>query len=101
MNPKIVDAASTVKQLLANAEMRFFGNGMERLYTGEVHEPTFSNVIFQAVPSSGSLAFIPSAEDELFTVDYTFAAILVYRGTGQFVRSDGFPVENSNLFTIY
>ncbi len=99
--PVVSDAPSTVQDALNGSTVYLFGPNMSSVYVfaGTVGDPTFSNVAFPPVPTSGSLNIsAPSAPG--FAGDYVFATAFIRRDTDGFVRTDGMPVENSDLFTI-
>ena len=100
-SPVTSDAPSSVADALAGGTVYLFGRNMTSVYvfTGSVGQPTFSGVAFPPVPISGTVAVTTPAASS-FAGDYVFATAFIRRDTGGFVRTDGLPVENSNLFTI-
>jgi hypothetical protein len=58
--------------------------------------PTYSNAAFPPVRLSNSLP-VPVPAGAGYTGDYVFATAFLRHGTGKFIRTDGLPVENSNL----
>ncbi|MDD5556703.1 MAG: hypothetical protein PHN82_05565 [bacterium] len=99
-DPIAVGKPSTVDDALGGGAVYLFGPNMAGayLYTGRVRGPAFTNVAFNEAVATGSLrvAVPPSSA---YTGTYVFAAALVNRATGQFVRLD-LPVENSNAFEV-
>jgi outer membrane protein assembly factor BamB len=99
-NPLVSDAPSTVSDALGGGTVYLFGRTMvPYLYTGTVREPTFRNIPFPPIPTSGSVS-IPVPAVSGLAGNYVFATAFIRRDTGVFVRADGLPVENSNLFLI-
>ncbi len=99
--PKVTDVPSSVSDVLGGGGVYLYGNKMQSVYrfNGTVREPTWSNIAFPPVAASGSRTIsVPS--NPAISGDYAFAVVLVLRDTGNFVRTDGLPVENSNFFRI-
>ena len=96
-----VDAPSSVADTLSGGAVYLFGRGMRSvyLYTGRLREPTWSFVSFPPAATSGSVR-VTAPASALFAGDYVFATAFMYSGVGLFIRDDGLPVENSNIFTI-
>ena len=70
-----------------------------RLLNGAPIVPAFSNVSFPPIALSGSIE-ITTPVNPAFAGEWVFATAFIRRDTGQFVRMDWLPVENSNLFTL-
>ena len=68
-------------------------------YKGRVGKPTYSDTAFPPVATAGVIN-ITTPGSSSFKGDYLFAAAFVRRDTRAFVRDDGKPAENSNLFII-
>jgi hypothetical protein len=100
-NPRVIDAPSSVTDCLSGGTVYLYGRGMKSAYryTGTVKEPTWRNVVFPPAPILGAFRIV-SPSSPAYTGDYIFATAFIHHGTGRFVRDDGMPVENSNLFTI-
>ena len=90
-----------MNEALAGGQVFLFGPGLKsvNVLNGAPIEPAFSNVVFPPAPLSGSIDFT-APTDPAFANGYVFATAFIRRDTGGFVRTDGLPVENSNLFTI-
>ena len=58
-------------------------------YTGKVKEPTWSGVRFPPFPTSGS-GILGNVPDD---VTVRFGVVLVNSSNGEFIRTDGLPVE--------
>jgi len=99
VNPSVVNAPSSVADLLfGSGQVFLFSPGMKSvsLFTGGRIVPTFSNTSFPPAALSGSLSIpVPAPFG-----DYLFAAAFIRHANGQFVRTDGMPVENSNAFHV-
>jgi hypothetical protein len=97
----VPDAPSSVKDALSGGVVYLFGRNMETVYVykGTVRGPTFRDVVFPPVPIASSLT-VGAPKTAGFAGDYVFAIALIRRDTKNFVRTDGLPVENSNIFTI-
>lgn len=68
-------------------------------YTGRLGAATWSNVAFPPAPTSGSINLtIPPGPS--LAGDWVFATAFIRLDNGRFVRSDGKPVESSNVFSI-
>jgi hypothetical protein len=100
-NPLVQGVPSSVGDALAGGAVYLYGPGMKSIYqyTGGVGQPTYSNVAFPPVAATG-LINITTPTSSSFKGDYLFATAFIRRDTTAFVRDDGKPVENSNLFTI-
>jgi hypothetical protein len=70
------------------------GGGGASRYTGTVGQPSWSRVSFPPVPISGT--GIVEVPDEM-TV--RFAIVLLRSGSGEFIRTDGLPVELSDCLS--
>lgn len=101
--PAVVDDPSRVEDLLSGSRVFIAEGGLRGwyLYRGRVAEPTWSNLRFLpgAGTDRGSLTLNAPASP-LFGGDWVFAAVFIRADTGRFVRNDGTPVENSNLFRL-
>lgn len=85
-----------VSDALASGAVWFFAPGLAGL-SGAAWGPAFSGVVFSDSFRAGELRFaVPAAEGG----GYAFAAAIVDGGTGEFVRTDGTPVEVSNRITV-
>lgn len=94
-DPLVASDASSVDDALLGGAIYFFRSDMS-LYPGPVQGPTWTGISFPPVAASGTLSLsLPPAPG-----DYVIATAFRYHGTTIYVRSDGKPVENSNLFTI-
>lgn len=101
-NPVIQDAPSSVKDALRGGTVYLFGRNMKQVYVyrGAVKGPAFSKASFPPVAYTGSFKIAaPTASS--FAGNYVFAAAFIRRDTKGFVRTDGLPVENSNMFVIH
>jgi len=100
-NPRVQDAPLSVSDALAGGAVYVYGPGMKSIYQykGRVGQPTFSNVAFPPTATAG-LINITTPTSFSFKGDYLFATAFIQRDTGAFVRDDGKPIENSNLFTL-
>ena len=100
-DPNAVDAPSSVGDTLGGGEVYLWGPGMGSIYrySGSVGAPTYSNVSFPPVALSNSIN-IATPTDHSFAGDYVFATAFIRSDGAGFVRDDGLPVENSNLFQI-
>lgn len=99
-DPVVGDAPSTVGDALGGGTVYLFGPRMVPYrYTGAVQGPTFSSLSFPPLPTSGSVSIRVPAVAGL-KGNYVFAAAFIRHGAGSFVRTDGLPVENSNIFVI-
>jgi uncharacterized protein YkwD len=99
-DPLVIDGPSTVDQALGGGAVYIFGPNMASayLYTGRVRGPAFSNVTFTQSIGVGSLR-VNVPPSPAYSGTYVFAAALVNRATGQFIRAD-LPVDNSNSFRV-
>ena len=95
-DPVAVNRPSTVEEALAGGEVWFYGSGMAYAYTGALREPTWSGVRFPPTAVSGTLPFTAGGG---WNDRWVFAAAFVRAGVGP-VRTDGIPVENSNIFRL-
>jgi hypothetical protein len=100
-NPRVQVVPSSVSDALAGGAVYLYGPGMKSIYQykGRVGQPTYSNVAFPPVATAGSIR-ITTPTSSSFRGDYVFATAFVRCDTRTFVRTDGKPVENSNLFII-
>jgi hypothetical protein len=100
-NPKVQGGPSSVSDALGGGAVYLYGPGMKSVYRykGKVGKPTYSNVAFPPVATAGSIDITTPTSSSL-KGDYLFATAFIRRDTKTFVRTDGKPVENSNLFTI-
>ena len=100
-NPRVQGESSSVSDALAGGAVYLYGPGMKSAYQykGRVGKPTYSNVAFPPVAAAGSIR-ITTTRSSSFKGNYVFATAFVRRDTRAFVRTDGKPVDNSNLFTI-
>jgi hypothetical protein len=103
--PRVIDAPSSVDDVLqGGGAVYLFENGMKSYYRyrGTVRKPTYAGVAFPPLLPFGSLHVIAPPTPGAVG-DYVFAAAFYYSkksGRSGPVRTDGLPVENSNLFTI-
>jgi len=100
-NPRVIGEPSSVSDALAGGAVYLYGPDMKGVYqyNGKVGEPSLSNVAFPPAPTFGTLMLkIPTGS--AYRGDYVFATAFIRRTTRTFVRADGKPVENSNLFMI-
>ena len=100
--PNNANCPSSVSDFLygwesVNNEVFFFSKGMRKLYwyKGKVWEPTFRNVVLHN-GDSGEFKF----KVWPYLGKCSFGVAFVNQNTGQFIRTDGLPVENSNSFII-
>jgi len=98
-DPAVSYYPSSVSDALAGGTVWFFGRNMSYASTGSPREPTWSRVPFPPAALSGSLPFTPP-EGDMWKGEWVFAAVFIRSGTGQFIRGDGLPVENSNIFGL-
>ena len=100
-SPKVIDAPSSVKDALAGGIVYLAGAKLKSVYVyrGKVKEPTWSNVSFPPVKTAGSFT-IRTPNNPAIAGDYVFATAFIKADGRGFVRDDGLPVENSNLFSI-
>jgi len=96
--PRVVDAPSSVSEALGGGVVYLFGKNMKSVYVyeGKLQEPTYSNAAFPPVHLSNSLP-VPVPAGASYAGDYVFATAFLRHGAGGFIRTDGLPVENSNL----
>jgi hypothetical protein len=69
-------------------------------YEGSVKGPTYEDVSFPPVALAGSKA-IAVPDNPALAGDWVFATAFIRRDTHDYVRTDGKPVENSNIFSIH
>jgi len=100
-NPSIVGAPSSVSDALSGGPVYLFGPNMERAhrYCGIMPQPIFRNISFPPIPAAGSLT-INTSRSPACKGNYVFATLFLIHGAGRFVRTDGRPLENSNLIQI-
>ena len=100
-SPKVYNEPSSVADALAGGAVYLFGPQMKSvyLYMGKIGKPTYSNIAFPPVATAG-LVNITTPRSSSYKGDYVLATAFIRRDTRNFVRTDGRPVENSNLFTI-
>ncbi len=100
-DPKVIDGPSSTADALSGGMVYLAGPQMKEwyLYTGSVKEPTYGNIAFPPAPINGSMQLLVSSNPALVG-DWVFATAFIRLDTGQFVRDDGKPVENSNSFKI-
>ncbi|MDD5555810.1 MAG: YncE family protein [bacterium] len=96
-NPVVVNAPSTVAEALAGEEVWFYGRNLMDVYNGDPQEPTWSGVRFPPTPVEGRL---PMTMRGGWEGHWVFATAFLEHGTGRFIRRDGRPVENSNIFRL-
>ena len=99
--PKVSDGPSSVADALKGEQVWLAADGMTSwyLYTGSVGAPTWSGVAFPPAPLTGTKALaIPN--NTALAGDWVFAAAFIRADGSGYVRTDGKPVENSNLFSI-
>lgn len=99
-DPLVIDAPSTVDQALNGGAVYIFRSNMSSayLYTGAVGGPTFSNIVINGALAYGTIR-VTVPNSSAYAGTYVFAAALINRLTGQFIRLD-LPVDNSNSFTV-
>lgn len=98
-DPAVSYCPSSVSDALAGGTVWFFGRNMSYATMGSPREPTWSRVPFPPASLSGSLPFTPPQGD-MWKGEWKFAAVFIRSDTGQFIRGDGLPVENSNIFGL-
>jgi hypothetical protein len=100
-SPTVYNESSSVADALAGGAVYLFGPQMKSvyLYMGKIGKPTYSNIAFPPVATAG-LVNITMQGSSSYKGDYVFASAFIRQDTRNFVRTDGKPVENSNLFTI-
>lgn len=99
--PRVANGPSSVADALAGGEVFLAVNGARewRRFEGTVEAPTWSAVLFPAASTSGSIT-IPTPADPALAAEYVFATVFARSDGSGFVRTDGMPVENSNVFVI-
>ena len=100
-DPRVADGPSSKEDALAGGAVYLAGKQMKDwyLYEGAVKYPTYENVSFPPVALTGTKPLaIPN--NPALAGDWVFATAFIRRDNGQFVRPDGKPVENSNIFSI-
>ncbi len=100
-NPRVIGEASSVSDALAGEAVYLYRPGMKGVYkyNGKAGDPSLGNVAFPPAPLVGILAIkVPTGS--AYRGGYVFATAFVGRATRTFIRIDGKPVENSNMFTI-
>ena len=100
-SPVVSDDPSSVKDALSGGAVYLYGPGMKSIYRykGRVGQPTYSNIAFPPVATTRVINITTPGSSSVIG-DYVFATAFIRRDTRGFVRDDGKPVENSNLFTI-
>lgn len=99
--PGVINGPSSTADALGGGAVYLWGPGMNSIYayTGSVGEPTYSNIAFPPGPVSGSKQ-IEVPDNPALAGDWVFATAFVKADGSGFVRTDGTPVENSNVFSI-
>ena len=100
-DPAVIDGPSSLEALLQAGTLGIFGPNMDSfyIYRGSFGNPTYSNVTISEVGTSGSIT-VAIPDNTSFIGNCVFSAGVLMHGTSEFLRSDGSPIENSNLFTI-
>lgn len=100
-DPKVIDGPSSTADALSGGTVFLAGRKLSEWYPyqGSVKEPTWSGIAFPPAPISGSTSLTVPANPAL-AGDWVFGTAFIRRDTGQFVRDDGKPVENSNAFAV-
>jgi uncharacterized repeat protein (TIGR03803 family) len=93
-SPLVSDGPGTVNEALGGGTIYGYNRGMRSVQVG-VRQPTWTRVTFPPVATTGTVkTTIPGPAG-----DWVYATAFRYHGTTIWVRSDGKPVENSNLVT--
>lgn len=100
-DPKVIDEPSSVEDALAGGMVYIFGKDMKNsyIYEGKVGNPTYHDAMFKPGQPIGYVNMKLSAS-EMYKGNYVFVTAFIRRDTGEFVRTDGKPVETSNLFRV-
>jgi hypothetical protein len=101
-NPMAHDGACSIDDVNASGSVRVFGPNMSGTYLleGGLQTPTFSGIAFPSVFEEGSLV-INTAAAGIYHGLCAIAVVFTYQGTGEYLRTDGLPVEVSNIFTPF
>jgi len=96
-DPDVCCGPSSVDDLMRSGAVYIYEPGMRGVYEyrGRLKAPTYGKVVFGPEFASGEVT-IATPEDPVYAGVYLFATVFVRVDTGEYVRIDGMPVENSN-----